>query len=722
MGDGASLNHGSRARQPVQRPFEAHMPTTNRPGNMGQSMDDDASRLDAIAKVMGFATYARDYYVDGSLFVGFIRCPYGSAEIESIDEAAARGVAGVLRVQIDRREGTYAGQPVGHVVAQGKMALRRAMRALDARWRVRPFEVSLERAMSEPPASDPAIDTLLNEADRVFEAEYSTPVQTHCPLETHGAVVDHRGERATVYSSTQGVQSAADGLEEALGLPRSGYEVVAEYVGGGFGSKLNGAGREGIVAAQVSREFGRWTSCFTDRDEDHVDTGNRPSSVTRVRIGISRDGRILGGRIHTAGATGVGRGGGGCSIPSGHYDLGRTQKTHQDVQINAGAPRPFRAPGWPQGKFAEELMLDEICAMTGEDPLAMRLRLETSGARKEMLEVGAGLIGWNSRPGNGLGVVEGKPHLRRGLGLGSTSWPRFPAQAEAEVVVRRDGSVEARTGTQDIGTGMRTVAGILCAEHLGVPLRSVRVSIGRSSLPVGPGSGGSMTSHNVAPAMIAAAEDARNKILDILAEQVGTPARELSIHSGQVLRHGEPLMSFEDACARLGREQIVGRGEFSQRGGAQQHLGEGHSDGVQFVELEVDIETGVIHVRRVVAIQSCGRVVCRKTAESQIIGGVIQGLSFALFEEKLMDPSLGAMVNANLEQYKILGTNDMPAIEPVLWSKGQTGVRSLGEPPTIPTAGATACALLNAIGAPVRRLPLRPDRVLEAIDAAGGGR
>ncbi len=692
----------------------AFMPTTNRPQNLGKTLADQASRLDAVAKVTGRAKYARDYYLPGMLFVAFIRCPYGQARLVHADEQGASAVPGVLRVTIERREGHYAGQPVGHVVAESKIQLRRAIRALAARWEAAPCVTTIEQAMGEIPPTDPEVEELIAGADEVFEATYTTPVQTHSPLETHGAVVDHRGESATVYSSTQGVQSAADGMGEALGLARNRYEVVAEFVGGGFGSKLNGAGREGLIAGRLSREFQRPVSCFTDRDEDHLDTGNRPSSRTFVRVGFNRDGTIVAARIHTMGGVGVARGGGGVAFPSGHYDLGTTQKTHEDVQMNSGAPRPFRAPGWPQGKFAEELLLDEVCARAGVDPLEMRLRLERSKDRRDMLEEGARLIGWGSRRANGSSVGA----MLRGLGIGAASWPRFPARAEAEVVVFRDGSVEARTGTQDIGTGMRTVAGVLCSEALGVPLDAVRVDIGHSTLPPGPGSGGSMTSHNVAPAMLAAGEDAKTKILDAIAEQLGIPARELDIIDGTIRRADEPVMTWVEACRRLPREQIIGRGEFSRRGGAQRFLGEGHSEGVQFVELRVERDTGVIHVDRVIAIQACGRVVCRKTAESQIIGGVIQGLSYALFEDKLLDPSVGAMVNANLEQYKILGAHDMPIIEPVLWTKGQTGVRSLGEPPTIPTAGACACAVLNAIGRPVRDLPMTPARVLSAM---GGG-
>ena len=137
-----------------------------------------------------------------------------------------------------------------------------------------------------------------------------------------------------------------------------------------------------------------------------------------------------------------------------------------------------------------------------------------------------------------------------------------------------------------------------------------------------------------------------------------------------------------------------------------------------FTKVVVDCETGIVHPRHVIAIQSCGRVICRKTAESQIIGGVIQGISYGMFENKILDRNTGAMVNPNLEWYKVLGPNDMPHIEPVLWWHGQTGVKALGEPPNIPTAGALACAVYNAVGSPVRHLPLTPDKVLAALEGA----
>lgn len=691
------------------------MATSNRPLNLGKSMDDDTSRLDAVAKVTGAAKYGRDMYLENQLFVGFVRCPFGAAKLKGVDEAAAKAVPGVLEIKMDEETGKYNGHPMGYLVAESKTALRRGLAALNPQWERQPAKTLITDSTGDPPQLKDTTKALLDQADHVLEVVYSTPVQTHSALETHGVVIDHKGQSAIVYASTQGTFSVRDGIGEALGLPQSKYEVKCEYVGGGFGAKF-GPDREGMTAAAVAAKYKRPVSLFDDRDEEHLDTGNRPSMRAAVKIGFKNDGTILGGQIHAWGGVGVASRGGGAQIPSKRYNLGQVQNSHQDIQFNGGGPRAMRAPGHPQGAFAEELMIDEIATLAGLDPLELRFKLDGDEDRKAMYKLGAELIGWNQR--QKTGAQSGT--IRRGFGMGSTGWGAFPSKAQAEVVIHRDGSVEVRTGTQDIGTGQRTLMGILTAEKLGVPLRNIDVRIGSSNLPEGPASGGSVTAHNSAVAMIAASLDAKRNFLKPIAERLGADAGELDIVVGQIRRNKTAIMTWSEACQKMPADTITGHGE-NDDAARKAYFGEGHSHGTQFVDLQVDTETGVIRVKRVVAIQACGSVVCRKTAESQIIGGVIQGISFALFENKLLDRQTGAMVNPNLEMYKILGTVDMPHIEPVLWEKGQTGVRSLGEPPVVPTPGAVACALFNAIGAPVRHLPLTPDKVLAAIDAGKKG-
>ncbi len=702
------------ASQPVQTSLIA--PTDNRPGNHGIALSDHVVRMDGVEKVTGRAKYSRDRYLPNSLFACFVRCPYGSATLESFDVSAATAIEGVVEVEVTGKAGSYQGQTVGHVVAESPEAMRRGLRALNVKWRSRPSRTEIEHAMKPAPAPTPQTKTVLHRAAKVVEAVYTTPVQTHSSLETHGCVIDHKGDSAIAYVSTQGTFAARDGLDEPLGLARSKYEVVCEHIGGGFGSKLNGAGKEGVLAAKLGAKYTRPVYLFVNRAEDHLDTGNRPSSRAMLRLGVNADGTIVGGQVQTWGGVGIANRGGGVGVPSGRYRFGTVQQSHEDVTLNAGAPRPFRAPGSPQGAFAEELILDELAAAIDKGPLQFRLDNVAEPEFGEMLLRGADLIGWKNRAANGsqTGV------LRRGMGMGTASWGRFPAQAEAEVVIGRDGSVEARTGTQDIGTGTRTIMAVVVAERLHIPIEVVSVRIGRSTLPIGPGSGGSMTAHNTCPPMVEAAGDAMEKLLKAVATRRGVEAGALSIRNGEVFDRDQRLMTFKEACALLPGDSVMGRGTWNgQKQSADPTVGT--SNGAQFVDLVVDTETGVIHLKRIVAIQACGMVVSRKLAESQIIGGVIQGLSYALFENKILDRKTGSMVNPNLEMYKIAGSADMPHIEPVLWRQENSGVRSLGEPPTIPTAGAIACAVYNAIGAPVRSLPLTPARVLAAIGSVKGG-
>ncbi|MGH7133393.1 MAG: xanthine dehydrogenase family protein molybdopterin-binding subunit [Phycisphaerales bacterium] len=688
--------------QPVLIP--TFMPTNNRPGNMGASMNDDTSRLDAVPKVTGSAKYGKDYFLPNALYIALVRCPWGAAEFVSADEAAAKAVPGVVEVVINGKEGTYHGQSIGHVAAESPLAMKRGVKALKAKWKRGAVKTLITDSVKTEPDVGDAAKAILDGAELKLEAVYSTPVQTHSSLESHGGAVDHKGDRATVYASTQGTSSVRDGLGGPLGLAAGDFEVVCEFVGGGFGSKLGGPGKEISTAARLAAKYKRPAYLFCNRSEEHLDTGNRPSSRTLVRLGFKKDGTILGGEIRTWGGVGVAGGGGGVSFPSGRYKLGDTKKTHADISFNGGGPRAFRAPGHPQAAFAEELMLDEIAAMAGLDPLELRQKL-VGNVHKEMLEAGAKLIGWSNRKPNG----SQKKALRTGYGIGTTSWGSAGPGASAEVVINRDGSVESRTGTQDIGTGQKTGMGICTSDAIGIPLKFVTVKIGRSTLPPGPGSGGSVTSPTTAPTMMAVALGARTKLFEVLAPLANAKAEDFDIKDGVVLLKGQKHLAWEEACAKLPNDGVTSNAGKGERG-------DGNSNGAQFVKLDVDTETGIVFVRHVIAIQSCGRVLCRKTAESQIIGGVIQGISYALFENKLLDRNTGAMVNDNFEWYKVLGPGDMPHIEPVLWSKGQTGVKALGEPPTIPTAGAVACAIFNAIGRPVRHLPLTPDKVLAAME------
>jgi xanthine dehydrogenase YagR molybdenum-binding subunit len=680
------------------------MPTTNRPMNAGSSLNDNASRLDGVAKVTGAAKYGRDVYPKDGLFIAFIRCPYGAADLESSEEEAAKATPGVLDVVLNKKEGKYHGNYVGYVVGETPQAARRGLKALACKWTKKPVKTSIRDTLKELPSPEDNTKEAFEKADLKVEAVYTTPVQPHSCLETHGSSIDYKGDKAIVYASTQGTSAARDGLDKPLGLPMSAIEVVCEFVGGGFGSKLGGPGKESMAAAATCAKFKRPAWAFCDRSGDQTDTGNRPGSMTLARIGFNKDGTVVGGEIRTWGDSGLG-GGGGCNVPSGRYKLVK-KAGHEDVHTNHGPPMPARAPACPQGAFAEELLVDEMALVAGMDPLDLKKKLASQDVCREMMDLGAKMIGWKDRKPTG----SQKGVMRIGYGIGTASWHGVGPGGNAEVVINRDGSVEARTGTQDPGTGTRTVAGIAAADALGIPLSAVTVRIGHSTLPRGPGSGGSQVTGQMAPTMMSAAKDAKDQLLAQIAKDANAKDTEFDIKDGVILRNGQKHLEWKQACEKLPQDGITGKP-------GKPEGGKGDNQGVQFVKLAVDTDTGVVHPLHVVAIQSCGKVIFRKGAESQVMGSVIQGISNALFERQVLDRNVGTMMNDNLEFYKILGPKDMPHIEPVLWTHGQTGVRGIGEPPIVATSGAVACAIFNAIGRPVRDLPMTPDRILAAMEA-----
>jgi xanthine dehydrogenase YagR molybdenum-binding subunit len=390
------------------------------------------------------------------------------------------------------------------------------------------------------------------------------------------------------------------------------------------------------------------------------------------------------------------------------------EPSHEEITLTAEPPRAYRAPGHPQGVFAVEMMMDELADRLGLDPLAMRATNESNRRRVEQAKLGADLIGWERR--RPFGAARGR--YRRGLGMGAAHWHFWPTECMADCTIHRDGRVKIASGVQDIGTGTKTVAVDVAADELGIDRSRITGQVGDSRYPEGPASGGSVTARSLAPAVRDACDMAKQKLLQLVAEEMRVEEGDLRVEGDRIIHADGRSMPWERACALIQGETLSRRGSIKPR-----HLGEGDTSATQFVDVTVDTQTGIFRVNKVVAVQACGQIVNRKTAENQVCGGVLQGLSYAMFEERLLDPTTGGMLNPNLEWYKISGSFDVPEIVPVLdVDPGDTGVRALGEPTTIPTAGATANAVANAIGARVRSLPITPRKVLAALaEAAATG-
>ena len=532
-----------------------------------------------------------------------------------------------------------------------------------------------------------------------MDERFSTEVQTHSAMETHGALADWKPDGLTIYESTQGIYTVLEELATLFKLPKTQVRVVCEFTGGGFGAKF-GAGNHGVIAAHLSRKAKAPVRLFLDRRAEHLAVGNRPSSLQRLRLGAAKDGKLQAVRLDALGSAGCAAGA-GCSGPAKNvYPAKVVHIEESDVFLHAGPAAAFRAPGHPQGAFGLEQAMDALAYALGMDPLELRDRNDPHPARREERRIGAERIGWAEarkvKPGTAAGPV------KRGVGFAQGVWYNFDGPpSAAEVLIHDDGSVECRSGVADIGGGIRTAAAQVVAEVLGIKPSEVLVRIGDTSFPMGPPSGGSMTTQLLTPAVRLAAERARDELLRTVPgeQEVRAAARKLS---GRTVR---------------------GTGERAKDyGGWKEDRYATTIGGAQFAEVEVDTETGLVRVLRVVAVHDCGRPVNRLGLESQINGGVIQGISFALYERRSLDQPSGRMMNANLEQYRIAGSKDVPRIESVIvenyLGRTNTDVSGIGEPATVPTAAAIANAVFHATGKRVRHTPMTPAVVLAALGGA----
>jgi xanthine dehydrogenase YagR molybdenum-binding subunit len=356
--------------------------------------------------------------------------------------------------------------------------------------------------------------------------------------------------------------------------------------------------------------------------------------------------------------------------------------------------------------------------------LALRDRIDPSPIRREERRIGAQRIGWSGRhaPGSDRGPV------KRGIGVAQSLWmSNVQINASCEVRVMRDGTVEVRSSVQDIGTGTGTVLAQVVAEVFGLPAAAVHVRIGDTEYPAGPPSYGSRATASITPPARTAAWRVLQSLYREAAPLLKAAPAELLARDGRITVGGDPARSIEfaEAAARLRTDfasAVASRaddyGGFRRRMGdaaiAQQDLG-----GVQFAAVAVDTETGIVRVERVVAVQDCGRPINPRQIESQVQGGVLMGMSFALFEERILDRRLGHMLNADLEHYKIGGSCEAPRIDVVVLedyrAMSATDAYGIAEPSNIATAPAIGNAVYNAIGVRIRSLPMTPAAILAAL-------
>jgi len=748
----------------VERKISADEPPPLPPNAELAVIGKSFPRPNGRAKVTGTDRFTVDMSLPGMLHGRILRSPMPHALVRAIDVAAAARLPGVRAIVTsaspdDPAAATlrYIGAPVAAIAAVSIAAAEEALHLIRVDYQGLPFVAGMQQAReadapavhdsATAPAGHPsgfpaAADLPLHgnvrgpsivrrgdvaqgfaQADVVVEGEYGTQVQTHCCMEPHAILADWRADGLTVYMSTQFTAGVRQELAETFGLPLTRVRVVVDAMGGGFGSKSS-LGNYGRIAVELSRRAQAPVRLFLDREEEQMDAGNRPGTWQRLRVGAKRDGALTAISLVSYGTAGIGLGAGVGNNAETLYSCPNFEGAQHDVFINAGPGCAMRAPGNTPGGFGIEQAIDELAVKLSIDPLALRDRIDPSPVRREERRLGAERIGWQRRhaPGADPGAV------KRGLGVAQSLWgANVQTNAACEVRILRDGSVEVLSSVQDIGTGIGTVLAQTVAEVLGLRPDEITVRIGDTEFPAGGPSYGSRTTASVTPPARTAAWRVQQQLFHEAALALNAAAEDLVARDGKILVRNDATrsMSFREAAAKLRTDRIsavVSRSDdyagFRRRMGdaamAQQDLG-----GVQFAEVTVDTETGIVRVQRVVAVQDCGRPMNPRQIESQVHGGVLMGLSYALFEERILDAHTGRMVNPNLEQYKLAGPRETPAIDVVILEnyQGQSATDAYGiaEPANIATAPAIANAVYNAIGVRMRNLPMTPAAVLGAL-------
>lgn len=698
-------------------------------------------RIDGFEKVSGRAKYTADINTPGTLYAKLLTCQYAHAKVKKLDVEPAKKIPGVRAVHIfdAGKEGAeifWDGTLLAAVAADRPEIAEDGVRAITVEYEVLDHFVNEEDLKgAEAKGATKAtgknakgkVEDALKTAKHVHKGSYGINTISHMCLEPHGSHCEWKGDILDVHASTQAVSGIAGQFAQPLGIDAAKIVVTANYEGGGFGSKFQ-ADEWGIAAAVLAKETGKPVKLMLDRATELKSAGTRPSGYIDVTIGADETGKIIAWDSHHW--SNAGPGGGAIPVNGVPYvfDFANRNRSATQVVCNTGPNRAWRAPPHPQLCVLTHCAIDDLAWKMGKDSYDVFLaNLEQSagtGAHlpetyKAEMEIGAKLIGWKEK-WHPHGKDAGKGAVKRGLGMALHTWGGGAGGCSCNVKVHPDGSVESFVGSQDIGTGTRTVIAITLAETFGIPLSAVKVNLGSNQYPASAGSGGSITVGGVSGAHRRAAQTALWKILDLVAEKYKVDAGTLSAKDGNIVADGKKVCTWKEATRLVGPMALEVKGE----GPAEDGLTSSRVGGVQMVDVSVDSETGIVRINKFVAVQDCGLIIDELTAKSQVYGGVIMGIAYALSEERVMDSKTGRYINADLQNYKLPRIGDIGEIVVEMYqpdSEYSRGVIGLGEPPVISPGAAISNAVANALGVRVPVVPLTPQRVLDALSKKSKG-
>ncbi|HEU5277896.1 MAG TPA: xanthine dehydrogenase family protein molybdopterin-binding subunit [Gaiellaceae bacterium] len=739
-------------------------------------------RPDGREKVTGTGRYTADLTFTGEAHAAFRYADHPHARITSIDTTKARALPGVLCVIThedvpdvlyggmvqDRRlfardTVRFEGDIVAGVAATTAEIARQAAALVEIELEPLPVVTDFAAALDEgatlvhPEWEEYTgskalgrhdnvlgfstivkgdVDAALAEADVVVKGRYVTDPVQGVPIEPRAIVAQWQGEKVTVWTSTQVPYAARSGVANTLRIPESNVRVIVPLLGGGFGAKCD-FHFEGHVAA-LARAAGRPVKLVFSRREEFFAVGHRREGmVIELETGARADGTLLARRARLVLDSGAycGEGGFFAQMAAMHalgpYVIENADIESSLVYSNNQPSSSIRAPTAPQVCWALEQHMDELAEGLGMDPIDLRRRtlieegsVTATGqvleriAMKETLERALELIG------DGTELPEDEA-----IGVACGWWPCFPGNAGAYVKLNPDGTGTIVTGAQENGTGAVMAMPKLVADELGMRPEDLSLLYqDTDAAPWDAGSCGSQTTFNSVRAVLAAATDVREQLLDAAEERLEAARGDLELVDGTIRVKGSPEKSVKIArLAARGTFHGKGAGEVPESPpaaaeGCVGRLGLESFHAPQLIahaaHVKVDRETGVVRVLRVAAAHDCGRILNRVGADGQVYGGVVMGIGQALSEGTQLD-ELGRQRNPHLLDYKLVTASDAPQID-VAWIETETpnagpkGSKGVGEPPCVPTAGAIANAIAKVVGTRVRQLPMTPERVWEA--------
>lgn len=697
------------------------------------------SRVDGPLKTTGAAKYSYDINRPQMLWAKLVTSPHPKAEVKGVDLSAAEALPGVKAVWKEEETTAvqYCGQIVAAVAAETEEIATEAARLVKVDYQpqepvIGDSDVELSKERPTNRSTGKVDEVFGGEGVVKVEGKYGCPVITHCCLEPHGQVMEVSGDELLIWPSTQNVSGYTDRLSDSVGIPRDKMKVDCQHMGGGFGSKF-GYDKWGTIGALLSKKSGRPVKLMLDRDLELMIAGNRPSAYANIKVAAQRDGTLTGIDAEVWGTGGNG----GYNPPPVPYvftEIPNTRLVGKGIRTNRGGQRAWRAPNHPQGCYLTMSALADMAAALRVDELEFflkNLQFVKNSERfpnkqqvyADELKIAAEMIGYKQKA-HLRGEGGGNGPVKRGLGLSIHTWGGLGHPSQCEVTINPDGSVLTRIGSQDLGVGNRTAIGIVVAETLGLPLEQVTVELGKNSYPQSGASGGSTTIGGVSVSSRKAATEAVNALFQAVAVRMNTDAEKLEAVDGSIRQIDKPSnkISWKQACAALGPNAISKQGACVPGEAEKAKLISQEVCGAQIADVSVDIETGVVTINEFVAVQDVGLIIDLKTAESQVYGAMIMGITYALFEEAVYDNKTGRMLNADMEFYRLAGIKDVGQLKVRMMTGpgyDERGVIGIGEPPVVSPGAAIANAVANACGKRVPYLPLTPEIVLNTL--YGGG-